>query len=154
MFRIYDGRERFFQWDISQRLIVEDASVDRVHFCNRTSDCSVVRDVYEEDGLRIVNVPNILLQDSYAIHVYAFCANCTKVEEVFKVTPRSRPTDYVYTDEEIKTWDELEARIEYLEKHGSGGVNITNDGDGNATIDTTGGMVSIIDDGNGNVVIQ
>ena len=55
MFLIENGRSQFFQWDIKQRLIVEDASIEQVHFCNRTDDCSLKREVYNEGGKRIVD---------------------------------------------------------------------------------------------------
>ena len=70
MFKIYKGGDTFFQWDIGQRLIVEDPEMDKIHFCNKTGECSLVCEVYEEDGLRLVNVPNILLQVPYMIRVY------------------------------------------------------------------------------------
>lgn len=115
MFKIYDGREHFFQWDLDCQLIVEDASVTEVHFCNRTDECSLVCKVYEKNGQRLVNVPNILLQTDWKIRVYAYCSDYTKVEEVFKVRPRSKPADYVYTETEIATWGKLEQRMDELE---------------------------------------
>ena len=32
MFKIYDGREQFYQWDLDRKLIVEDAAITEVHF--------------------------------------------------------------------------------------------------------------------------
>lgn len=116
MFRIYDGRDCFYQWDLDRKLIVEDESITNIHFCNKTGDCSLVVEVYEEDGLRLANVPNILLQDNFRISVYAFDKNYTKHCDVFKVIKRSKPEDYVYTEEEIKVWNELENRIVALEE--------------------------------------
>ena len=112
MFEILNGREHFFQWDLEQKIIVNDATINEVHFSNKTDECSLVCVVEEYEGKRVANVPNILLQTDWAIHVYAYCANYTKVEEVFKVIPRSKPADYVYTETEVKTWDELEQKIE------------------------------------------
>lgn len=60
-------------------------------------------------------------------------------------------TDHVaaeYSDV-LAAWD---ARISALEKGGSGGLTITDDGEGNVTI-TSSGSVTITDDGNGNVTI-
>ena len=34
---------------------------------------------------------------------------------------RTKPEDYVHTDEELKTWEELEERVEALEQGGGGG---------------------------------
>jgi hypothetical protein len=115
MFKILNGREHFYQWDINQKLLIEDASIVEVHFCNKTESESLVCEVYTEDGQRVVNVPNILLQDNWDICVYAFCGDYTKHSERFKVVPRSKPADYVYTETEIKTFELLEARMDELE---------------------------------------
>ena len=118
MFKIENGRLSFWQWDINQRLIVEDASITEVHFCNRTGDCSLVCEVYEESGKRLVNVPNILLQDNWVIRVYAYCVNHTKIEEKFTVYSRSKPADYIYTETEIKNYEDLAERISQIEENG------------------------------------
>ena len=89
MFEILNGREHFFQWDLEQKIIVNDATINEVHFSNKTDESSLVCVVEEYEGKRVANVPNILLQTDWAIHVYAYCTNYTKVEEVFKVIPRS-----------------------------------------------------------------
>ena len=118
MFSIYDGREHFFQWDTKQRLIVEDATIEQVHFCNRTDDCSLKREVYNEGGKRIVNVPDLLLQDNWRIHAYAWDGNATKHEDIFNVEPRTKPQNYVYTEEEITTYEALEKRLDQIEENG------------------------------------
>ena len=112
MFKIYDGRTEFFQWDQDRKLVIADPAIDEVHFCNKTDDCSLVCEVYEEEGLRLVNVPNILLQTDWDIRVYGYCGNCyTKQSARFKVNARTRPADYVYTETEVKRWEDLEKRI-------------------------------------------
>ena len=106
MFKILDGREYFYQWDLNQKLIVEDDSINEVHFSNRTDGCSLVVEV---DELRQASVPNILLQDYWDIRVYAYCSSgeskYTKVEEKFEVKKRPKPSYYIYTEEENKIWD-------------------------------------------------
>jgi hypothetical protein len=114
LFKIYDGRDKFYQWDIDRKLIIEDSSVTEVHFCNRTDSCSLVCQVYEEDGLTLVNVPNILLQTDWRINVYAYDKNYTKHSGVFEVVKRTKPTDYVYTETEIITWETIEAKIDAI----------------------------------------
>ena len=115
MFKILDGREYFYQWDLNQKLIVEDDSINEVHFSNRTDGCSLVVEV---DELRQASVPNILLQDYWNIRVYAYCysgeSKYTKVEEKFEVKKRSKPEDYIYTETEIKRYDDLEKRIDNI----------------------------------------
>ncbi len=111
MFRIYDGRECFYQWDYNQKLIVEDDTITEVHFCNKTDDCALVCAVTDN----LVNVPNILLQDNWTIRVYGYAADHTKHEKHFKVCSRSKPADYVYTETEVKTFETLETRMDELE---------------------------------------
>lgn len=122
MFTIADGRDHFYQWDLNRQIIVSDPTVDEVHFCNKTDDCSLVLEVEEEvlaerlDGTKViqryVNVPNILLQDALPIRVYAFCVDYTKVEKIFKVCPRTRPADYIYEETEIKRWEDTVNKAE------------------------------------------
>ena len=121
MFEIYDGRENFYQWDLNRKLIVIDSSITQVHYCNRTDDCSLICDVYEEDGKRVVNVPNILLQTDWDINVYGYDKNYTKHSTKFRVQKRTKPADYVYTETEVKNYDDLEERVTALEKGGVSG---------------------------------
>ena len=118
MFRIYDGRDCFYQWDIDRKIIVEDKTVTEVHFCNRTDDCSLICEVYSEGNLRIANVPNILLQDNWRINVYAYDGSYTKHATKFEVKSRTKPADYMYTETEIKNYDDLAERINQIEKNG------------------------------------
>lgn len=113
MFYIFNGREAFYQWDINQKLIVNDKTIAEVHFTNASSKTAYVCEVREEDGLRVVDVPNILLQEEWAIKAYGFCEidNCTKYYKCFDVISRAKPTDYVYTETEVKRWEDAEARI-------------------------------------------
>lgn len=111
MFKIQDGRNNFYQWDLDRKLVVEDNSINQVHFCNRTDDNSLVCEVYDEGGLRLVNVPNILLQDIWRINVYGYDVNYTKHSEVFDVYPRTKPSDYVYTETEVLNYNTLLERI-------------------------------------------
>ena len=115
MFRIEDGRTRFYQWDLNVRLVIEDPSISTVHFCNTTDECSLVCDSYIENGVNLVNVPNILLQDTWPIRVYGYDKHYTKHYIVFNIVARTKPADYVYTETEINTWDKLEARVEDCE---------------------------------------
>lgn len=71
-----------------------------------------------EGGVNYVNVPNILLQDELKLRVYAYNRDYTKIEQDFKIIPRSKPADYVYTPTEIKSFEALEARVETLETEG------------------------------------
>lgn len=118
MFKIYDGRDKFYQWDVDRKLIIEDKSIAEVHFCNRTEDCALKCEAYELDGLWVVNVPNVLLQSDWRIRVYAYDGQATLHDARFNVVARSRPDDYVYTEEELKSWDELVKRLDEIEENG------------------------------------
>ncbi len=112
MFKIYDGREHFYQWDLDRKLIVEDPTIKEVHFCNRTDDCSLVCETYVEDGVTLANVPNILLQTDWKIHVYAYDGSYTKHDECYEVKSRTKPADYEYTETEILNWSRIEERVD------------------------------------------
>lgn len=112
MFKILDGREHFYQWDSDRKLVVEDSTIKEVHFCNRTEECSLVCETFVEDGMTLVNVPNILLQTDWKIRVYAY-SGFTKYEQCFEVIKRSKPADYVYTETELWTAEKaLEKALE------------------------------------------
>lgn len=111
MFEILDGREYFYQWDINRQIKVNDTTITEIHFSNKTDNEALVCDVYEENGLRVANVPNILLQQEWPIKVYAFATDYTKIEKTFKVIARTKPTDYVYTETEVATWDAFTENI-------------------------------------------
>ena len=115
MFRIEDGREHFWQWDSNQRLIVDDAAITEAHFSNKTDDFALVCEVFSENGKRLVNVPNILLQDDWRIRVYAFMIDHTVVEDCFKVVTRSKPDSYIYEETEVLNYGTLAERVRVLE---------------------------------------
>ena len=73
---------------------------------------------YKQNGKWMVDVPNTLLQFPYTISAYGYDINYTKYEQDFKVVRRAKPEDYVYTQEEIERWNELEARIDEIEEQG------------------------------------
>lgn len=77
MFKIYDGRQQFYQWDIGRKIIV-DVDVSQVHFTNLALKTSLVSETYNENGLTVANVPNVLLQKDLRIDVYAYDKNYTK----------------------------------------------------------------------------
>lgn len=118
MFKLYDGRNELYQWDLNRKVIVEDPEVTEVHFCNKTDDCSLV--VQVKDGM--ADIPNILLQDTWNIRVYAYCDEYTKVEESFKIKPRTKPSDYVYTETEIFQYSSVDKRMTELENNIDGKV--------------------------------
>ena len=117
MFKIYDGRQEFYQWDIDRKLIVDDPTITQVHFCNRTDDCSLVCETYVENGLTLVNVPNVLLQTDWRIRAYAYDSFYTKFEKWFEVNARTKPTDYVYTETETLNYNSLLEKMVNIEEN-------------------------------------
>ncbi|MBQ4648801.1 MAG: hypothetical protein IJB76_06540 [Clostridia bacterium] len=116
MFKLENDRGFLYQWDTHQRLKVNDPHITEAHFSNGTSSNAVVCEIYEEDGQRFANIPDILLQRACPINVYAFLPNYTKACYTFGVSGRPKPEDYVYTEEEQKVWEDLEDRVKMLEE--------------------------------------
>ncbi len=105
MLEIYSGRDKFYQWDVGQKLIVDDTII-AVHYDNGTGD-ALVCGVYEYEGQYVADVPNIMLQTVWAIKCYAYCGECVRAEKVYEVEKRSRPDDYIYTETETLRYSTL-----------------------------------------------
>lgn len=114
MLEILNGRSKFYQWDLEQKLIVDD-SIIAVHYDNGTGD-ALVCPVYEYMGQYVADVPNIMLQTVWAIKCYAYCGECVRAEKVYEVEKRSRPDDYVYTETETLRYSTLYERVKTLEE--------------------------------------
>lgn len=105
MLEILNGRDKFYQWDVNQKLIVDD-NIIAVQYDNGTGD-ALVCGVYEYEGQRVADVPNIMLQTYWAIKCYAYCGECVRAEKVYEVEKRSRPDDYIYTETETLRYTTL-----------------------------------------------
>ena len=120
IFKIYDGRTNFWQWDTKQKLIVLDDRVTEVRFSNRNMEHSKRRPVYRDnDGVRICNVPDTLLQLPKNLVAYA----CMKDEEgaistlkavKFAVNQQPIPSNYICEQDSVI--EEILAKIELLEE--------------------------------------
>lgn len=119
VFKIYDGRTNFWQWDTKQKLIVLDDRVTEVRFSNRDMEHSKRRPVYtDNNGVRICNVPDLLLQLPKNLIAYACIKSddgtCSTVKAVkFAVYRQPIPTDYVCEQDAVV--DSILMRIEILE---------------------------------------
>ena len=119
IFKIYDGRTNFWQWDTGQKLIVLDDSVTEVHFSNRNMEHSKKKTVYtDKSGLRVVHVPDLLLQLPKNLIAYAYAKDSNgsgrTVKSVkFAVVQRPIPVDYVCGQDDII--DDMTRRLELLE---------------------------------------
>lgn len=126
LLKINGPKPYFWQWDINQQLVVADSVCGEVHFCNGTTECALVCEIFQQDGLRLVNVPNIFLQTAKPIAVYLYEKRedgCyTRHRQVFDVMARNKPDDYVYTETEVKRWENYEERLRRVEQAG-GAIN-------------------------------
>lgn len=117
IFKIYDGRTNFWQWDTGQKLIVLDDTITEVHFSNRDMNHSIQRNVYELDGKRVCNVPDIILQLPRNLVAYAYASEGTSAHTVksvkFAVVKRPIPDGYVMDQGEQV--DDINRRLEILE---------------------------------------
>lgn len=119
IFKIHDGRTNFWQWDTKQKLIVLDERITEVRFSNRNMEHSKRRPVYtDKDGVRICNVPDILLQLPKNLIAYACIKNddgsCSTVKAVkFAVHQQPIPTDYICEQDAVI--EDILMRLELLE---------------------------------------
>lgn len=149
MFKLQDGRTHLWQWDLDRYVIVEDNTIPEVHFDNRTSDCALVVEV--KDGLAAI--PNILLQDARPIRVYAYIDDkYTLLEEQFTVKSRTKPSDYVYTETEIKSYEYLERKLTEIEEKGFSEETVAKAVDNHFEQHPI--EFELKDDSNGNVTLQ
>ena len=119
IFKIYDGRTHFWQWDTRQKLIVLDDRITEVRFSNRNMEHSKRRPVItDKDGVRICNVPDILLQLPKNLIAYACvkgedgCVSTIKAVK-FAVYKQPIPTDYVCEQDAVV--EDMLVRLELLE---------------------------------------
>lgn len=115
MLEIIDGRKQFYQWDKNQRLLVNNDLITEVHYSNNDTQEALVCGVYEENGKRYANVPNILLQKRWDIKAYGCCAECVRAAQVFSVAYREKPADYVYEETEVIRYSTLHHRLQAVE---------------------------------------
>lgn len=116
-------KQTLYQWDTDRQVKVltdDGITVDEVHFANAFTQQALIVVPTNGDGGRIANIPNILMQCSVPINVYAVAHSdngertvCAQQLEVIK---RKKPSDYVYTETELKDYQELEDRVDVLEE--------------------------------------
>lgn len=113
----------FWQWDTGQKLVVDNHDCGEVHFDNGTTDLALVIQIKtDQNGNRVADVPNILLQSAKPLRAYLFQETengaMTSTLYTFQVLPRPRPEDYVYTETEVLNYSNLVSRIDQIEKNG------------------------------------
>ena len=89
----FKNGENFYQWDKGRVLILSDPEVDQVHFASEAVTQAIEKDVYEKEGVRMVDVPDKLLEQPCTLEAYAYkCEGgereYTCIHERFKVIAR------------------------------------------------------------------
>jgi hypothetical protein len=112
MFSIYDGREKFYQWDKDRKIIVNSETITEVHFANCLCPTAKVCKVYDYDGMRVVDVPNELFTEYMDIKVWGFDGGMTKYSTTFEVEKKPKPDDYIYTPTEVFEYETVLAIAE------------------------------------------
>ena len=128
MIKLADGRGSLYQWDTGRQV---ECDAEQVHFSNHHYGTSI--DVDVKDGK--ATIPNQLLTSATPLKAWAWVKDSsgeyTKEEQIFIVEKRNKPSDYVYTPTEIKTWQDLQNQIGDLNNltttHKDNLVNAIND---------------------------
>lgn len=128
MIKLADGRGHLYQWDTGRQV---ECDAEQVHFSNHHYGTSIDADV--KDGK--ATIPNQLLTSAMPLKAWAWVKDTggeyTKEEQILLVAKRNKPSDYVYTPTEIKTWQDLQNQIGNLSnlktEHKDNLVNAIND---------------------------
>lgn len=109
--KLENNRQHFWQWDAGCTLLLEETA-DRVDFC--VSGSEEIYSVLPDSGK--VTVPDICLCTDGTLDVY-----CVRLQpdgqetsscHSFRVVPRGKPSDYVYTPEEFLSYSGLSSRMD------------------------------------------
>lgn len=97
-----------YQWDTGRKVGIapdEGITITEVHFENPGASAALVVEPYMDEDKLVADIPNILLQQSQDIVVYAVTSTAdgerTVCGRAFGVQARQKPEDYVYTEENI-----------------------------------------------------
>lgn len=126
MFKLDDERTLLFQWDLNRFLVINESLVKDgctlVDFSLSRNGEALTCEMKEQEGMHIVEIPNILLQSHGILYVYADVVGAnkrkTRLEFVFRIHQRSKPATYVYTETEVASYEALAKRVDEIEKNG------------------------------------
>lgn len=135
-----EAASKLDQWDKGQKLKINGLGITenvQVHFSLDSNHGMAVVVVPEitEDGNIIAKIPQYLLENegatgaTYPLYAWIYIDEGDTADTikkiVLKVKTRPKPEDYVYTEEELKTWDSLEKRVKNLEENGGSGGDVS-----------------------------
>ena len=140
-YTLSNGKEHVYQWDQHITItITEPEDVPEVHF--RWGGKAEMLTVTNQQ----VEIPPELMQQPHDIVLWAYMPDHTMDMATVKLQQRPKPADYVYTPTEIRTWEELDERIDALEKGGGiAGVSSVNGQTGAVEI-TAKGLGALTED--------
>ena len=114
-------RKALYQWDTGRIIEVfplEDFRVDEIHIYNGTTPYALVLEIWVDSARTFARIPDTLLQSDNNIDIYAVMSNDygehTTEHLNLPVFRRTKPDDYVYTEEELLTWKKLDKKIDEL----------------------------------------
>lgn len=93
-----------WQWDTGRSVRIDVAGATQAHFAAAGSQRAMVVDV--RDG--VARVPSQVLRVGTAIAVWASDGAETLEGAIIPVRPRAKPDDYIYTDDEVQRWEDVE----------------------------------------------
>lgn len=99
----YDGGP-LFQWDTGRTVTVTAEGATEAHFATKGSERAMV---VELRGGR-AKIPSSLLALGCAMEVWASDGTETLERAIFPVRPRAKPDDYIQTDDEVRTWEDVQ----------------------------------------------
>ena len=111
-----------YQWELGRKISIstpEHTIINRVEFSHTGDKESLVVKPREENGLMVADIPNIMLQSGCYINVYLSYHDEDLLEtatyNILPVMKRPKPSDYVYTETEVWSYEALESRMVALE---------------------------------------
>lgn len=93
-----------YQWDTGRRVRVSVRGATEAHFAIAGSARALVTPVVGGEA----PVPSLLLTAGADIAAWASDGRDTQARAVLRVRPRAKPDGYIYTDDEVKTWADVE----------------------------------------------
>lgn len=108
-----------YQWDTGRRVRVSVRGATEAHFAIAGSARALVTPVVGGEA----PVPSLLLTAGADIAAWASDGRDTQARAVLRVRPRAKPDGYIYTDDEVKTWADIEDWVrEQLKSAGEPGT--------------------------------
>lgn len=122
MLNLKDGT--LWQWDTGRKIVItldEGHTIDKIQFYNGIGDIAHTGNTTIENGVILANIPNTLLQYANNLTVYLMTTDedgiKTQEQITLVVNKRAKPEDYIFEDDEIRTYQIYDERLTYLEEN-------------------------------------